>query len=863
LSLSDKKINPRYAFRFSPQEVQQPYASAEEAFQAGDFLLAAQMATPETETHGCALLMGGLVEQGVSILSRQERLTSLGQICRAYGAWLLERDSDALAILDSLPAGTDEAKRAGKLRELIAADEITIFVTATMLPVVTTYEKSALDPIAHYGRFVVKHVASPLPQNAYDLNERDQSLDELIEALPPAEKPKLIFALTPQWVVPHGLERVSVPKVLWCHDSDHFLYEAFDNFQLYDLTIVNNSQEHFELTQALGIGCASNIMLSPLCSPFPESRPSAAKDIDVFVSGATLSSIHSDKGKFVYQLSELTKKKDLAVVVVDGHMAEEDYFSLLARSKFSPVVNRYLGCPSPRWRDTLSVSTCLLYPEGSLYGQMSTAAYPYRADFIAEDFDRHLDAHARAGAQGYTDRFNSTWSNFGIYRQSRAKNFELLLKFAAFTALVWPEDSNRRRPEDVRRRAVWLTPHIDSYMFGEDNVRSKVEKYARNTEAELSANSDDKDYSNAAKLYVQLARSAPTEKQAKAWRAMADAIVKRGLTNHPRSLLLRFNQVYWIFWETFSAPKVASEMFESLIADFDDLDFDPFGSDVGLGLIMSGADPVFPYVQYGREIVSLATLRAKCSVDSVARTQMSPRKLLLSLCHAYLGLAHLQQEKPGEALVWFKAALVIYPDNEPLLKTTLGALLATLNRKSTITPSEAGELSDIFLRCVNASPSFLMTDTSKVIPILHRARRRSECTQALEKWFQLGKIMYFPDGDSRIGAQVEMIKELLAFEQYFPEELRVRMSGLRIKAAPGAERLSHFDELLYLAMGGKGSRIPYYLKQLHQAYQRRVRRYIPPFFHRWLRARWRFVSTRIVEKTSPVLACPLRERRFR
>src|SRR4029077_20443683 len=89
--------------------------------------------------------------------------------------------------------------------------------------------------------------------------EPHQPFDHFIDSLPAKERPDFIFAMTPLWIPPKNFEKVAIPKIIWYHDGDVFAYRAFDNAALYDVRIVNTSQEHFELGRAFGKFCISNI----------------------------------------------------------------------------------------------------------------------------------------------------------------------------------------------------------------------------------------------------------------------------------------------------------------------------------------------------------------------------------------------------------------------------------------------------------------------------------------------------------------------------------------------------------------------------------------------------------------------------
>src|SRR6187549_3246681 len=97
--MAASQIAPKYSFRFTPGDIRETYQSAEAAFARGDFLNAAQWAEPGSELNACALILGGLLEQGLEKLERLSIASARSQLCRAFALWSLNRDAEAKAAL--------------------------------------------------------------------------------------------------------------------------------------------------------------------------------------------------------------------------------------------------------------------------------------------------------------------------------------------------------------------------------------------------------------------------------------------------------------------------------------------------------------------------------------------------------------------------------------------------------------------------------------------------------------------------------------------------------------------------------------------------------------------------------------------
>ena len=103
--MTSRRIAPSYSFRFTTADIRHTYGSPEGGFAHGDFLNAAQMATPDSELKGCSLILGGLIEQGLAILDALPALSGRARLCRAFTLWSLNRSDEAMAALD----GFDDA----------------------------------------------------------------------------------------------------------------------------------------------------------------------------------------------------------------------------------------------------------------------------------------------------------------------------------------------------------------------------------------------------------------------------------------------------------------------------------------------------------------------------------------------------------------------------------------------------------------------------------------------------------------------------------------------------------------------------------------------------------------------------------
>ena len=622
---------------------------------------------------------------------------------------------------------------------MLARDDVTIFITGAILSVFPEhYSESFIAPVYKYGAITVKYVGSQLPENAYDYSATD-SLSAFIEGLPPDEQPDILFSLSPQWLLAKDFHKVAVPKVIWCHDSDAFQYRNVDNYALYDAAICNCSQEHFELSQGTpGLFCAANMLLHPLATPFPEASTHREKHFDIIFTGSALAPFHSEKPRFLFNLAELGSK--YTVKVVEGHMPEKDYFELISHAKFLPVVNRYAGSPSPRWRDALANGAFLLYPEGTFYGEIAPGTFPYRAETMVSDAGGHLDRFEAGGDPAYdlATVVPEVNARFAIHRQPREESYQRLLKYALFMGLVWPSAPAARTPR--QRRLVWLTPAVDCGLFGTNHIRDRIGDIGEHIGHDDLL--DDVDYNNAAHLHAQAVFTFHESPKVGEWAARADRYFAEGLARFPDSLLLLFNQAHWSFFKPDADILAAESRFHNIIERFDDLEFDVHGADVAFAYTLHELDAVFPCYEYADVATSELVLRHTPELHGRKMLPHSTRDIIVAACHGYVGWAKLKNRDTAGGLAWLKYAMELYPHGLPTLRLYFDTLLRLAADAGKLTPALASDLAEAFIGVVNINPSILLTHVYTIVPILADNGERQAARDILAAWHRLANIIH-------------------------------------------------------------------------------------------------------------------------
>ncbi|MDB5410645.1 MAG: hypothetical protein JWL84_5557 [Rhodospirillales bacterium] len=788
---ASRGLNPEYAYRVSFNDIQTIYhRSGERAFDDGNFLTAAQFSEEQSELRGCSLILSGLLQEGLQVLDKFPNLSDRSKLCKAFALWSLDRDAEAKAAIKLVDDPT-VATRAQRFRDLLERSDITVFVSGAFLSIFPEQNMgSVMAPVFQYGPITAKYVASQMVHNAYDYRIGD-SFDDFIGSLPDNEQPDFIFSLSPLWLLARDFHKVKAPKVLWCHDTDVFLYRNVENFALYDVGICSCAQEHIELSRTSGLFCATNMMSNPLNTPFPEAGVVEEKKFDIVFTGSALSDFHTEKPRFMYQLAELGI--DYKIRVVDGYLSEKAYFELLAQSKFLPIVNRYADAPSPRWRDALTNGAGLLHPEGTLFSQIP-GCFPYRAESISADIRGHLERFDTGVDPAYdlARLVGQVNTRFAIYRQPREKMFERLLKYAAFLALVWRDDPVERTQQ---RRAVWLTPTIDAGLYGHQHVRQRIDELTENnTFGDLN---DERDYNNAAQCLVKLALSYPDNEKLPIWEARAESYFRTGLKRFPNSLLLRFNRAYWMFFRPDADYEVAEAEFIEIIKASEEFDFDANGADIGCAYTLNERDAIFPYYDYADLLTREMLRRGTPELRDKEPGPYSPRDVILSACHGYIGWSLLKREEREGALARFEQAIKIFPKGLPILRLRLDTLLDLCKTRARLQKAEVMSLADAFYAVANQFPAVLLTHIVAAVPLLVRGGEADAARDLLASWYRLGNIVHTLDTEQSAHRQIDKLKLLGPYKSLLPIALLGRIARNRRTRGDDLSQLEQFmDEAL-------------------------------------------------------------------
>jgi len=216
--------------------------------------------------------------------------------------------------------------------------------------------------------------------------------------------PDLFLCEMVEWhQIPTDFQELPCPLIGATSDFDLHIQGIQPWLNAFDLVLVNDHTEYAGLR-----GCTTQPMaVFPLLFGCPSNLPtmtSGPRDIDVFMSGTLFAPYHPDKASLLHAVLDL---EDLNVVLVNGHMPEDDYFDFLSRSKLTVSYYRRPGGMVTRGIEAVCMGCVVLLQDGSvlnLYAPESHGIVPYDstpdglAHAIAEALPRMPDLQRRAAA---------------------------------------------------------------------------------------------------------------------------------------------------------------------------------------------------------------------------------------------------------------------------------------------------------------------------------------------------------------------------------------------------------------------------------------------------------------------------------
>lgn len=772
----------RHMHRFSVDEIRSSYAGLEAAFLAGDYLLTAEFAPAGSELAGCSLALCGLLEAGEAALAALAAPGAMARLCLAFVQWSLGRPAEAKRELEALLRAEPDHALARDLLALVMAPTIPTWCVSVALPIQTSASKDSRAGEYRYNQFLVRNVGTQLSANALDY-QCSQSFAVEIAATPAPDRPFFVFSGTPQWFIPRDLKAAGIPTILWCHDTELFYHRMSDNYNIFDISVVCTSQEHFEVSRASGSVAASNFFGDMLVLPFFGAAPDLNKEWDLIFTGTTLDSEQTDRVTFLWQLSALSER--FKVLIVDGHLHEIEYLKLLGRGKFSPVISRYRGCPSPRWRDALSRGTFVLYPAETTYRHFSPGCFPFRPEHLAEDITRHLEAwntDIPGSPYNLLEQLPGIARSLKSREQPRDQLFDRTLKFWSMLVLLKkhgrlraaagkPGQAEFRPPDQAGpQRWVWPMPGLDAGLYRRHGAVEKAGAVAK-WRASVVEQDDEHGINNTALIHAQMAyilrqTGAPDFHD---YLRRARAILDYGLTRYPQSLALHWNSAHWqLFLQRDQAA--AARLFQRIFDHFETFPFQPLGMGLGLPCVGPQVEPIFWDYGYG-DFVLAAAVRGNGVLTDQHHRRLAD--VLRATAAGYLGWIAWRNHDRDAALDWYRRAIAIDGDNIQILWTAVMDQMAAIRSGGTATELAAmfQALRPLYWRLADLYPRILLTCGEVAFELWRQFGDQEELRDLISRWYRLRRIIDTPSGTKYFPRNDQEITHLLDLRPLWPPAL--------------------------------------------------------------------------------------------
>lgn len=825
-----RTINPDNSFRFSMEYIRDSYDSLEQAFEQGDYNLVAEFAPSGSELEGMGMIMAGLPHLGIPILERLPQISALAGLILSFAYFYLDEEDKfhkkIAALLDQSKLGV----AATELLELAQAKQINILEIShpPVNPSQAENETSAHQAAERsYGIFKIRSAATQEKHDYYP-SHINTDLAELIENIPAHEKPDIVYCQVPEWFTPRNLDKVNIPKISWQCDHDYKLFRAFDNYLYYDINICCTSQEQFELSQSLGTFCVSRLLCDPFGYSFPPPQEidNNEKDIAILATGNVFDRFHTEKARFLFSLTRLSKK--YKILIHHGHLPYEEYLDVNKRVKISPIISRFCGNPSPRWRAALAKGSLVAYPKHSLFGKVSPNCVSYTPEYLTVEIQDYLDGvlptneYAAMGSYSQIYAINDCPSEKRIERHYRYTLFLNILKKYVWQPPVTP--AIERKPT---RRFVWLMRHVDS---NRDNstIFEKVFEAARQLD-EDSIESDI-DCNNLAITYIQLGlqlfevlRNEDLIEIINEFYLKSDLIpllhdmgfeiFKQGLERFPQSLLLKFNLAHSLLLSQKEKYRKVSldyifELFREIVEQYDSLSFEPLGSDIGM-ISLHFDDPVFPYYEYGGEVVKYAVRTGNPSLAANGAV-IDPKRIILAVSYGYMALIKHISGDDSEALKYARKAMDIHDFNAIFYRFKMDILIDLIKKSYNYKNDLDRELIESFFLCVERWPLFIFETVDKVAASFVREDRIDELRAVMKDWYYFAKAMH--DNTAKKFIHKNDVAKMLDFQDYLPQPI---LNALREEPDKPNTSRAFIDRLLVSVKKEKyaGRKIDNYLRR--------------------------------------------------
>ena len=221
--------------------VRHGYASAGEAFDAGNYPVALDMSAPDSELRAAAVIMCGAIAGGLEQLKKFE--SPRARLIRAYAHWCLRQSEDAKSLLLEIRR-TEFGSAADRFLDILNS-QIDVVMLSTPGEKARWAYQDVPGMRVHWIQLDAEQFGISMA-------------DALAVTLPAGSNPKLLLSLDAYGpYMPSAPKAPGIPVAYWASDHDYFFATRHADFDHADVIIVNSAAEQVELTRHYASRCAA------------------------------------------------------------------------------------------------------------------------------------------------------------------------------------------------------------------------------------------------------------------------------------------------------------------------------------------------------------------------------------------------------------------------------------------------------------------------------------------------------------------------------------------------------------------------------------------------------------------------------
>lgn len=760
---------PEIRHRHSVAEVAASFPDASAAFDAGNHVVAASLAAPDSALKGAALVMLGAYRRGLALLDAAAALTPMERCVRALARWQTGEEDAARAELAGLVAGQPDEPLYAACHAALARREWNVLLFANPFP----RSVAAFREASRNSRFRVLLAGF---DDGCDIRLRhDRPLAETLAAAGVPE-PDLALSLTSYGTLHADFGSLACPKICFVSDLDYFLFNRHAIGQ-HDILVSNGPVEHFELRQMhrRPVHTYYTLDLDYLLR-LDAPSDSGEKRFDIGLSGSSLVPYMREKAQLVMHLLDLPD--DLAVRVLQGFMPPAEYAEFIRRSRLMPMAVRFSDLLNTRIIEAVQHGCDGLHLDGNLWPELlglERHTHPYRYASLEADVREALAACDTSAID------DATQAAIGdLLPPSPEREIRFLRHFAFLSCLPRAAETppparasgatgimlelQQRTPESIDRYYGETIAHFDNGQTAYDAIRGLNARIYR---AGMSADE----------------------------RTQRDAVDagRRLVGRHPDRLVLRFNYARFLYHRV--APDEAAPHFAHIVREWESLNLVEDEDDI---LNYHYHNEFFPFMHYQDQV----QLKLAAAAGETGKEWIEPRQVIVSTAYHYLADWHYWRGQTADSIDCASLGVVLDSDNHNLL----AALVRICWRawEESANRDILRHLLECFDRAVDGFPGHFRELAWYAWKAIETLGDDTLGKRILQLWYRFAARLLIADAPPLpAGQEAELLAALRRYRHELPQPIAAHVG-----------ELAHLFDILPQLQPGERLRLPVHLEVL-------------------------------------------------